>query len=63
MKITREDYYLPYLVCKEDVYFPDLYWQEWPIFGIIYQRKKWKKFSEYGIIICGLQISIVHEYW
>jgi hypothetical protein len=63
MKITKEDYHLPYILCKKKALIPVLSWQVWPIFGIIWSEKKWKKISEYGIVICGLQISVVHEWW
>lgn len=62
MKITMEDYKLPYLLYKNNAFFPSFWWQEYPLFGIVRKKREYKQIAEYGIIIFGLWITIIHEW-
>ena len=62
MKVRIKDYYLPYIETKKRCLFPALHWQVYPIFGIVNKPRPYKNISEYGIIIFGLWITIIHEW-
>ena len=61
MRITMEDYKWPYLMHRNHVFFLQFWWQPWPVFSYVWKQRD--HISEFGIIVSGLWITVIHEWW